>query len=287
MALLRNVGTTLEMIKWEHSFLTLPFGLTGAVLAARGVPGPRQLFWICIALVAARSAAMAFNRLADHAIDARNPRTASRALPAGTLSRQFVGWFVAISSAILILAAGQLSSLALYLSPIALAIVMLYSYTKRFTRWSHLVLGLAMGIAPAAAWVAVRNNLDPRILILTAAVMFWGGGFDILYSCQDYDYDSQAMLHSVPRFFGIRRALLLARLFHLIVVVLLFWMVTAFGLGKIAAAGVLLTALLLAYEHTLVRHDDLSKLNAAFFTTNGLISVMFLFFITADLMFLH
>jgi 4-hydroxybenzoate polyprenyltransferase len=285
VALLRNISTTLEMIKWEHSFLTLPFGLTGAVLAARGVPGGRQLFWICVALVAARSAAMAFNRLADHSIDAGNPRTATRALPAGTLSRQFVMWFIVVSAAVLIFSAAQLSMLAFYLSPIALAIVMFYSYTKRFTRWSHLVLGFAMGIAPAAAWVALQNELDPRILILTAAVMFWGGGFDILYSCQDFEHDSRAGLHSVPRFFGIQRALILARLFHVIVIGLLLWLVVAFGLGKIAFAGVFLTALLLAYEHSLVRHDDLSKLNAAFFTTNGFISVLFLFFVTADLVF--
>jgi 4-hydroxybenzoate polyprenyltransferase len=230
---------------------------------------------------------MAFNRLADHFIDADNPRTATRALPAGTLSRQFVIWFILVSAAILVFAAAQLSPLALYLSPIALAVVMLYSYTKRFTRWAHLVLGLAMGIAPAAAWVALRNNLDPRILILTAAVMFWGGGFDILYSCQDYDYDVRAGLHSVPRFFGIQRALLLARVFHVAVVVLLVWLVLAFGLGKIAIAGVVLTAALLAYEHSLVHHDDLSRLNAAFFTTNGFISVLFLLFITADLLFLR
>ncbi len=192
MALFRSIGTTLEMIKWEHSVLTLPFGLTGAVLAARGIPNLHTSIWIVVALVAARSAAMAFNRLADATIDAANPRTKIRALPAGKLSKSFVTWFVVVTSAILILAAYELNPLAFYLSPVALGIVFLYSFTKRFTRWSHVVLGLAMGIAPAAAWIAVRGSLDPRILILTAAVVFWGAGFDILYACQDYEFDRSA-----------------------------------------------------------------------------------------------
>lgn len=273
------------MIKWEHSFLTLPFGLTGAVIAANGLPSLRQLLWICVALVAARSAAMAFNRFADADIDAGNPRTATRALPAGLLTRQFVIWFVVITSAILMIAARQLNPLAFYLSPVALAIVFAYSYTKRFTQWAHLFLGLAMGIAPAAAWVAIRGNLDARILILTAAVMFWGGGFDILYSCQDYDYDCRAGLHSVPQHFGIAGALNLARLFHGIAFVLLLWTVFAFALGKIALAGVVIVGAALVYEHSLVKANDLSKLNAAFFTTNGFISMVLLFAIAADRVF--
>ncbi len=282
MALLRSIGTTLEMIKWEHSFLTLPFGLTGAVLAARGIPSAWTLLWICVALVAGRSAAMAFNRLADADIDAANPRTRTRALPAGKLSRQFVAGFVAVASALLVFAAWQLNPLALRLSPVALAIIFLYSYSKRFTRWSHVALGFAMGIAPAAAWVAVRGSLDPRILILTAAVLFWGAGFDILYGCQDYEFDRSAQVYSVPKAFGIRNALWVARLFHVITFALLVWMVLAFGLGKIAIAGVVMVGLLLVYEHSLVRHDDLSRLNAAFFTMNGFISMGFLFFIAAD-----
>ena len=220
MALFRSIGTTLEMIKWEHSVLTLPFGLTGAVLAARGIPSLHTSIWIIVALVAARSAAMAFNRLVDATIDAANPRTKIRALPAGKLSKSFVAWFVMVTSAILILAAWELNPLAFYLSPVALGIVFLYSFTKRFTRWSHVVLGLAMGIAPAAAWVAVRGSLDPRILILTAAVIFWGAGFDILYACQDYDFDRAAEVYSVPKAFGIRKALLISRLFHVITVLL-------------------------------------------------------------------
>jgi 4-hydroxybenzoate polyprenyltransferase len=240
--------------------------------------------WIVVALVAARSAAMAFNRLADVTIDAANPRTNIRALPAGKLSKSFVTWFVVVTSAILILAAYELNPLAFYLSPVALGIVFLYSFTKRFTRWSHVVLGLAMGIAPAAAWVAVRGSLDPRILILTAAVIFWGAGFDILYACQDYDFDRAACVYSVPKAFGIRKALGIARAFHVMTVVLLTWMVVAFGLGKIAIVGVVFVALLLIYEHSLVKHDDLSRVNAAFFTMNGLVSMAFLFFIAGDLL---
>ena len=270
------------MIKWEHSFLTLPFGLTGAVIAAGGIPSLRVLLWICVALVAARSAAMAFNRLADAQIDATNPRTQTRALPAGLLTQQFVGGFIIVSSLLLMLAAWQLNRLALYLSPIALAIVFAYSYTKRFTRWAHLFLGLAMGIAPAAAWVAVRGDLDPRIFLLTGAVMFWGGGFDVLYSCQDYGHDCRENLHSVPRWFGIARALMISRAFHVIAFGFFLATVFAFGLGKIALAGVILTGMLLVYEHSLVKANDLSKLNAAFFTTNGLISVMLLVFVVAD-----
>jgi len=280
----RNTGTTLEMIKWEHSVLTLPFGLTGAVLAARGIPNLHTSIWIIVALFAARSAAMAFNRLVDADIDAENPRTKIRALPAGKLSKQFVLGFVVVTSAILIFAAWQLNPLAFYLSPVALAIVFFYSFTKRFTRWAHVVLGVAMGIAPAAAWIAVRGSFDPRILLLTGAVVFWGAGFDVLYSCQDYEFDREANIYSIPKAFGIRNSLVIARVFHLITVVLLAWMVMAFGLGKIAMLGVAIVALLLIYEHSLVRHDDLSRVNAAFFTMNGFISMGFLFFVAADLL---
>ena len=203
--LLRNLRVTLEMIKWEHSIFALPFALCGAMLAAGGFPTVHQLLWIVIAMVAARSAAMAFNRLADASIDAANPRTSARALPAGVLSPMFVTTFVVISSVVFILAAAQLNRLALWLSPVALAVLLLYSYTKRFTRWSHLVLGFALGIAPAAAWIAVRGSLDPRILLLTAAVTFWVGGFDVLYACQDFDFDRQTGLHSIPRHLGIPR----------------------------------------------------------------------------------
>lgn len=273
------------MIKWEHSIFALPFALCGAMLAAGGLPTVHQITWIVIAMISARSAAMAFNRVADAAIDAANPRTRTRALPAGTLSASFVTTFVVASCAIFVLAASQLNRLALSLSPIALGVVLLYSYTKRFTRWSHLVLGFALGIAPAAAWIAVRGSLDSRILLLTAAVTFWVGGFDVLYACQDYEFDREANLHSVPRYFGIRGALAVARLFHLLMLLLLIALVLSFGLGKLALAGVIAVAVLLAYEHSLVSAADLSKLNAAFFTMNGVISVVFFAFVAADLLY--
>src|ERR1700690_1837782 len=216
MALLRNVGTTLEMIKWEHSIFALPFALSGAMLAAAGWPSWHKVFWIVVCMVTARSAAMAFNRWADARLDAANPRTAGRAIPAGMLSRRFVGGFTVVMSLAFILAAAQLNRETLLLSPVVLAVLLLYSYTKRFTRWSHLVLGFADAIPPAAAWIAVRGTLDWRILLLVGAVTFWVGGFDVLYACQDYDFDCQAGLHSIPRYFGIGRALWIARLFHVL-----------------------------------------------------------------------
>jgi len=281
---LHHLRVTLEMIKWEHSVFVLPFALCGAMLAAHGLPDAHALLWIIIAMVAARSAAMAFNRLADVAIDAANPRTRTRALPTGALTPGFVTSFVIVSCAIFILAASQLNRLSFFLSPVALAILLLYSYTKRFTRWSHLILGFAMGIAPSAAWIAVRGSLDPRILLLTAAVTFWGGGFDVLYACQDYDFDQRTGLHSIPRYCGIGRSLWIARAFHLTMLLLLLTMVVVFGLGKLAVAGVGVVALLLAYEHSLVSAKDLSRLNAAFFTMNGVISVVFFIFIAGDLL---
>ena len=284
MAVLHNLRVTLEMIKWEHSIFALPFALCGAMLAAGGWPSVHQLLWIIVAMVAARSAAMAFNRWADAAIDAANPRTSARALPAGHLSPAFVVSFVVLSSAVFVLAASQLNRLSLLLSPVALAVLLLYSYTKRVTRWSHLVLGFALGIAPAAAWIAVRGSLDPRILLLTAGVTFWVGGFDVLYACQDYDFDRGAGLHSLPRYFGIRGSLWIARAFHLIMIGFLIGLSLVFGMGKLVALGILVVVLLLLYEHSLVKPNDLSKLNAAFFTMNGVISVLFFVFVAADLL---
>jgi len=284
VALFKNLRVTLEMIKWEHSVFALPFALCGAMLAAGGVPSLRQLLWIVVAMVAARSAAMSFNRLADASIDAANPRTRARALPAGALTQGFVRNFVILASGAFVLAAWELNRLAFLLSPLALAILLLYSYTKRWTRWSHLALGFALGVAPAAAWIAVRGSLDPRILLLTAAVTFWVAGFDVLYACQDLDFDRQAGLHSIPRYLGIGNALWIARLFHLLMLVLLTVLVFVFGLGKIAFIGVIAVFLLLAYEHSLVSTDDLSKLNAAFFTMNGIIAVVFWVFLAADLL---
>jgi len=272
------------MIKWEHSIFALPFALCGAMLAAGGLPSNRQLLWIIVAMIAARSAAMAFNRWADAALDAANPRTSGRALPSGHLSPGFVVTFVAVSSGVFILAASQLNRLSLELSPVALAVLLLYSYTKRVTRWSHLVLGFSLGIAPAAAWIAVRGSLDPRILLLTAAVTFWVAGFDVLYACQDYEFDRHAGLLSLPRFCGIGGALWIARGFHLLMVALLVLLVMVFGLGDLAAGGILVVMLLLIYEHSLVKPNDLSKLNAAFFTMNGVISVLFFVFVAADVL---
>ncbi|HEY3972595.1 MAG TPA: UbiA-like polyprenyltransferase [Candidatus Sulfotelmatobacter sp.] len=281
---LHNLRVTLEMIKWEHSVFALPFALCGAVLAAGGFPSAHQLLWIVVAMVAARSAAMAFNRWADAAIDAANPRTSTRALPAGHLTSTFVITFVVVASAIFVLAASQLNRLTLLLSPVALAVLLLYSYTKRMTRWSHLVLGFALGIAPAAAWIAVRGSLDPGILLLTAAVTFWVAGFDVLYACQDFEFDRRAGLHSIPRYLGISSSLWIARGFHLVMIGLLVALLIVFGMGKLAACGVLAVILLLLYEHSLVRPNDLSKLNAAFFTMNGVISVLFFVFVAADVL---
>lgn len=275
------------MIKWEHSVFALPFALCGAMLAAGGVPTVHQLIWIVVAMVAARSAAMSFNRLADASIDAANPRTRTRALPAGVLTQAFVRNFVVISSAVFVFAAWQLNRLTFLLSPVALAILLLYSYTKRWTLWSHVVLGFALGIAPSAAWIAVRGSLDPRILLLTAAVTFWVAGFDVLYACQDYDFDQQAGLHSLPRYCGVGNALWIARLFHLAMLFLLIALVRAFNLGSLAIVGVAAVLALLTYEHSLVSKDDLSKLNAAFFTMNGIIAVIFFVFVALDLLVRH
>ena len=287
MSKLHNFRVSLEMIKWEHSIFALPFALCGAMLAAGGWPSAWQLLWIVIAMVSARSAAMAFNRYVDAEIDAANPRTKSRAVPAGILSKQFVGTFVVAASAIFILAAAMLNRLTFLLSPVALGIIFLYSYTKRFTRWSHLVLGFALGVAPAAAWIAVRGSLDPRILLLTGVVTFWVAGFDVLYACQDYEFDSSYGLHSLPRRYGISGGLLIARAMHVLMLISLISVVAAFGLGKIAVAGVTAVTLLLAYEHSLLSARDLSKLNAAFFTMNGVISVVLFLFLAADLLVRH
>ena len=278
------------MIKFEHSVFALPFALTGALLAFREggetaapVEAWRKILWIVVAMVAARSAAMAFNRLVDAQIDARNPRTRARHLPTGLLSRGFAWVFVAAASVIFIAAAGALNRLCLRLAPLALAIVFFYSFTKRFTSFSHLVLGFCLGIAPAAAWIAVRGSLDPRILWLTAAVTFWTAGFDVIYSCQDYDFDCAEGLASVPRMIGIAGALLVARALHVLMVISLAALVRTLHLGPLAVAGVAAIAVLLVYEHSLVKADDLSRVNAAFFTMNGYVSVLFLLFWAADI----
>ena len=287
MALLRNVGTTLEMIKWEHSIFALPFALAGAMLAAAGWPEWSKVVWIVVCMVTARSAAMAFNRWADAQLDAANPRTAGRAIPAGALSRRFVAGFTVVMSLAFILAAAQLNRATLFLSPVVLAVLLLYSYTKRFTRWSHLVLGLALGIAPAAAWIAIRGSLDPRIVVLTAAVLFWVGGFDVLYACQDMAHDREVGLKSVPGTWGIRTAFWIARFMHLIMLGLLCWLLQLFELNAIAWVGVAAVAMLLLYEHLIISPTDLRRLNAAFFTMNGIISMVFFLFVAAALLLRH
>lgn len=272
------------MIKWEHSIFALPFALTGAVLAAGGWPAWHVVGWIVVCMVTARSAAMAFNRLADARIDAENPRTAMRALPAGVLSRGFVLGFVLVSAAVFVLGAARLNRLALELSPVALLIVLIYSLMKRVTRWSHLVLGLALGIAPSAAWIAVRGSLDWRIVVLTGAVLLWVGGFDVLYACQDFEHDRKVGLNSVPQAFGLQAAFWIARAMHVGMLGLLVWLVVLFGMGKVAMVGIAVVALLLLYEHSIVSPKDLRRMNAAFFTLNGVISVLFFGFVTADVL---
>jgi 4-hydroxybenzoate polyprenyltransferase len=276
-----RIRIVLEMIKFEHSVFALPFALVGALLAARAggsLPSWRQILWIAIAMVSARSAAMTMNRIADLEYDRRNPRTRNRALPTGELTLGFAWAFGLIASAVLVFAAWLLNPLALKLSPVALAILFFYSYTKRFTAWSHFVLGFCLGMSPAAAWIAVRGSLDWRMLILCAAVTLWVGGFDVLYACQDVEFDKSAGLYSIPKKFGIARALLIVRSVHILVVGLLAWLAWSFHLAWPAWAGIAVVAGLLGYEHSLVKPNDLSKINAAFFIVNGYISLLFLLF---------
>lgn len=283
MGLLTKTRTTLEMIKWEHSIFALPFALTAALLAAGGLPSLRTLVWILVAMVAARSCAMAFNRWADADLDAANPRTRMRAIPAGVLTRQFVLGFVVLMAGLFVVAAANLNRLTLLLSPVALIVLLGYSYMKRLTRWSHLVLGLALGLAPAAAWIAVRGALDARILVLTAAVTLWVGGFDVLYACQDFEHDRSVGLYSLPQSIGIPAAFWAARLMHLAMLALLVWFGLLFAFGIAGWLGIAAAGLLLAYEHSIVSPRDLRRLNAAFFTMNGVIAMVFLCFVATDL----
>ncbi len=280
---------TLEMIKFEHSVFALPFALTGALLAWRTSGFPLaglgwRVLWIVIAMVSARSAAMAFNRILDAGIDARNGRTASRHLPAGLLSSRFAWGFTAISSLAFIWAARQLGAWCFVLAPVALAILFFYSFSKRFTLFSHLILGFCLGIAPAAAWIAMRGSLDLRILWLTAAVMFWTAGFDVIYACQDFEFDCAEGLCSIPRRFGVARALAVSRLLHIGMIACLAALIISFQLGPLSWLGVAAVVILLIYEHGLVKPHDLSRVNAAFFTVNGYISVLFFAFWASDIL---
>jgi 4-hydroxybenzoate polyprenyltransferase len=284
---LKRLRLTLDMIKFEHSVFALPFALTGALLAFREdgfntVGIWRKLLWIVVAMVSARSAAMAFNRIVDAPIDGRNPRTKNRHIPAGLLSVGFCRLFTVVSGLVFLFAAWELNTLCFRLAPPALATVFVYSYTKRFTHFSHVVLGFALGIAPAAAWIAVRGSLDPRILWLTAAVMFWTAGFDVIYSCQDYEFDCATGLFSLPRLCGIKGALMMARVLHVLMIASLLMLVWRLHLGVLALAGVCAVMALLVYEHGLVKANDLSRVNAAFFTINGWVSVLFFVFWAAD-----
>ncbi|MBZ5645500.1 MAG: putative 4-hydroxybenzoate polyprenyltransferase [Acidobacteriia bacterium] len=291
--------TILEMIKFEHSVFALPFALTGAILAAHyginplhgaglpaiagsqakaGWPSWRQIAWIVVAMVGARSAAMTMNRIIDLRYDRENPRTRTRALATGALTVGFAWVFTAAAATVLAIAAWQLNPLALELTPVALAVLFFYSYTKRFTSWSHLVLGFCLGMSPAAAWIAIAGSLDARMLILCAAVTLWVGGFDVLYACQDIEYDRTVELFSVPKRFGVARALTIARSMHVVMIALLCWLAWSFHLPWLAWTGIAVVAGLLAYEHSLVSPTDLSRMNAAFFTVNGYISLLFLLF---------
>jgi 4-hydroxybenzoate polyprenyltransferase len=281
--LLSKTRITMEMIKWEHSIFALPFALTATLLAARGAPALRTISWILIAMVSARSCAMAFNRWADADLDAVNPRTRARAIPAGLLSRQFVLGFTILMAGIFVFAAAELNLLTLYLSPVVLFVLLGYSYMKRVTRWSHLVLGLALGLAPSAAWIAVRGSLDPRIVVLTAAVTLWVAGFDVLYACQDFEHDRSVGLYSLPQSVGIPAAFWAARIMHLAMLGLLAWFALLFSFGIAGWLGIAAASLLLAYEHSIVSPQDLRRLNAAFFTMNGVIAMVFLGFVATDL----
>jgi 4-hydroxybenzoate polyprenyltransferase len=285
---LKRIRLTLEMIKFEHSIFALPFALTGALLAWRDAGFPQGLLWaklgwIVLAMVAARSVAMAFNRVLDADIDARNPRTKTRHLPAGLLSSKFAWGFIIVWATVFIIASAGLNPLCLKLTPLALGIVMFYSFTKRFTSLAHLVLGFSLGVAPAAAWIAMQGSLDLRILWLTAAVTLWTAGFDIIYACQDYAFDVQSRLYSIPRRFGIAGALWFARVLHLGMLTCLIALEQSFALGPVALAGIAAVAGLLLWEHRLVRADDLSRIDAAFFTMNGYVSVIFFVFWAADI----
>jgi 4-hydroxybenzoate polyprenyltransferase len=283
-----NIRTTLEMIKIEHTLFALPFALLGALLAARGLPSFAQILWIAVAMVGARSTAMAFNRVADKDYDARNPRTKMRAIPAGQLSVVFVLIFTIVGAGTFLLAAAMLNRLTLILSPIALASVMLYSYTKRWTTLSHLVLGWCLAIAPTGAWIAVRGTIDSAApLLLSLVVLLWTAGFDIIYACQDFDFDRREGLYSIPARFGIARALWISRALHAgaFAALVLLYFVT--NLGLLAVIGVIATGALLVYQHTLVRAHDLSKLNAAFFTTNAFVSVILFLSFGSAVLFQH
>lgn len=271
----QKLKTTLQMIKFEHTLFALPFAFLGAVLAADGLPTWWQILWITAAMFGARSAAMTFNRIVDRRFDAENPRTANRELPSGKLSVSFA-WAFFIASVILFeIAAYSLNWLTFALSPVALVCILGYSYAKRFTSFAHLILGWSLAISPTAAWIAVRGAIDSEVpLLLSLLVMMWTAGFDVLYACQDFEFDKKANLRSIPARFGIKNSLRIARLFHAqsFIVLLLLYLIT--DLNWLALVGVVAVGALMIYQHTLVKADDLSRMNAAFFTINAMVSVI-------------
>lgn len=276
-SVVEKLKTTLEMIKFEHTLFALPFAFLGAILAANGLPTLWQIVWITVAMVGARSAAMTFNRIVDRDIDAENPRTAKREIPSGKLSVGFAWAFLYVSIGVFLLASYSLNWLTFALSPVALLFVLGYSYAKRFTAFAHLILGIALAISPSAAWIAVRGSINDEVpILLSVLVLMWTAGFDVLYACQDFDFDRKAGLRSIPAKYGIKNSLWIARLFHLqaFIVLVLLYFVTE--LDWLALAGVIIVGLLLVYQHTLVKSNDLSKMNAAFFTTNAFVSIILL-----------
>jgi 4-hydroxybenzoate polyprenyltransferase len=288
MKLLKNTRITLEMIKIEHTLLALPFALLGGVMAARGLPEGRTLFWVIVAMVGARSAAMAFNRLVDREFDQANPRTMRRAIPAGLLSVGFVRLFVVFSCVVFLLASAMLNRLTFLLAPVALVSILLYSYTKRFTVFSHFVLGWCLAMAPTGAWVAVRGAIDsPVPLLLSLGVLAWTTGFDILYSCQDAEFDKETGLRSIPEHLGIANAMLVAKLLHVVALSGFLGVAVVASVHVIGYVGILLTAFLLLRQHLIVRPNDLSKLNEAFFVTNAYISIILLLTMGGDMLILR
>ena len=284
VTLFRQLKIVLEMVKIEHTIFALPFAFMSALLALRGWPDMKQIAWILLAMVGARSAAMAFNRLVDLPFDSKNPRTVNRALPRRMITKRFVVGFIIISSAALVFAASQLNRLALILSPLALAIVFFYSFTKRFTWLSHIFLGIALAAAPIGAWVALCGTLGLTPLLLGLAVVLWVSGFDIIYSCQDVDFDGKESLFSIPRRFGTTAALRISFFFHVIMIGILVFLFWKESLGTISYLGLAIVGLLLAYEHSLVRPKDMSRANTAFFTVNGWISILLFLSTMIDLL---
>lgn len=286
-ALVRKITVFLEMIKFSHTIFALPFALTGALLAAGGMPSGTQIFWIVVAMVGARTSAMAMNRLIDAEIDARNPRTAVRAIPAGLISKGLTFSFILISTALMFYAAYMLNPLCVKMAPIALFFLVLYSYCKRFTSLAHVVLGICLAAAPVGAWMAIRGSIDVPALLLGGVVLFWVAGFDILYALQDLDFDRSAGLHSIPVLLGVSGSLWAARLFHVVMVTLLVVLCVVMHLGIIFQCGIVVATAMLLYEHWLLKDGDLTKLDAAFFNMNGYISVAVVLFTAADILVRH